>query len=379
VIDFSALPETVERLLTGTPGGLPEAALPAGPAPQRVAVVLLDAFGMRFVARHGDHALLRRISRDGVLTPLPSQFPSTTAAHVTTLHTGLPVGEHGLYEWRVYEPALDEVVLPLPFARVGEAPDSLHAAGLDPRALLEDRPTLYERLGANGVDTVAIEPASFCPSTFDGVAARGARLRPYTTFAEGVAALREELTSPGPPRYVLLYWDRIDLTGHLEGPDSAAFQTACESALDALELALRNLGDALILVSADHGQVSTGPDRVDYLDDVWPELIGHLTHAPAGSARDCFLHVDDPRRVRDELAARLETGEVHLVEDLVEQGWFGDAGPRLRARLADVCVLPGPGRQAWVRAHASVEQRFHGQHGGVHPDERDTWVGALYS
>jgi hypothetical protein len=67
------------------------------------------------------------------------------------------------------------------------------------------------------------------------------------------------------------------------------------------------------------------------------------------------------------------------VADLVSDGWFGAAGPRLRARLADVCVLPGPGRQAWVRAHASVEQHFRGHHGGRHPDEHATWLGALYS
>ncbi len=33
-----------------------------------------------------------------------------TTAHVTTLHTGAPVGEHGLYEWNVYDPGLDAIV-----------------------------------------------------------------------------------------------------------------------------------------------------------------------------------------------------------------------------------------------------------------------------
>ena len=377
-MDFAALPATVERLLGGVPGGLPDSALPAGTAPERVGVVLLDAFGRRFLERHADHPLLRRIAADGVVTPLATQFPSTTTAHVTTMHTGLPVGAHGLYEWRVYEPALDRVILPLPFAVPDGEPDSLHALGLDPEALLAPAPTLYERLAAAGVDSVAIQPASFCPSTFDRIAARGARLRPYGTLAEGAAALRAELTAPG-RRYAYLYWDRIDLCGHLEGPDSPAFVRESLAALDTLEAELRDLGDALVLLTADHGQVAVSPDRVDYLDLLWPELREHLAHSPAGSARDCFLHTlpGAARHVAEGLRGVLgDRAEVHLTADLMAGGAFGAAGPRLRARMADVCVLPAPGRQAWLHAAASVEQRFRGHHGGLHPDERETWVGA---
>ena len=50
---------------------------------------------------------------------------------------------------------------------------------------------------------------------------------------------------------------------------------------------------------------------------------------------------------------------------------------QLRARLADVCVLPAPGRTAWLRSAAGTAQRFRGHHGGLHPDEIETWVGAL--
>ena len=48
-------------------------------------------------------------------------------------------------------------------------------------------------------------------------------------------------------------------------------------------------------------------------------------------------------------------------------------------RLADVCVLPAPGRMAWLRSAADHATRFRGHHGGLHPDETDTWVGTLYS
>ena len=340
---------------------------------ERVGVVLLDGFGRRFLERHASHPFLRRLA----VTELTTQFPSTTTAHVTTMHTGRPVGEHGLYEWNVYEPAIDQVVIPLRFQRSGdERRDSLRIWALDPQVFIEGS-TLYERLADAGVRSVVMHPSSFSPSTFDRVSTAGARLAPFASLSEGVAAFFAALAEPG---YVYFYWDRIDAQGHHHGPASREFDAAALEALDALERGLRSVPGALLLVTADHGQVAVDPARVDYLDALWPELRGRLRHRPAGSARDVFLHTDDTARVREELAARLgDRAEVHAVSDLVDAGRFGAAGPRLRARLADVCVLPAAGRMAWLRSAAGVETHFRGHHGGLHPDEVDTWVGALYS
>ena len=69
-----------------------------------VVLFLVDGFGWRFYERFQDAAFTRRIAKHGKIEKLTSQFPSTTAAHVTTIHTGLPVGESGVYEWIYYEP-----------------------------------------------------------------------------------------------------------------------------------------------------------------------------------------------------------------------------------------------------------------------------------
>ena len=60
----------------------------------QVIVLFVDAFGWRFLERFQDHPLLRRFLDQGSATRLTSQFPSTTSAHVTTLYSGKPVGEH---------------------------------------------------------------------------------------------------------------------------------------------------------------------------------------------------------------------------------------------------------------------------------------------
>jgi hypothetical protein len=355
-VDFTLVPASVERLLRGTAGGLP--GLPE--RCDRVGVVLLDAFGRRFRERHADHPFLRRLA----VTELRAQFPSTTTAHITTMHTGQPVGEHGLYEWNVYEPELDAIVTPLraSYAGDGELPAGTLAVG----------ETLYQRLAADGVRSLVLQPAAFSPSTYDRVAARGARLWPFVRLREGVEALLEALAEPG---YAYLYWDRIDAAGHEHGPESARFTEAVEDALNTLERGLRRIPGALLIVTADHGQVAVDPRRVDYLDELWPGIAGLLRHRPAGSARDVFLHAV-PGAADDLLAGLAETlgqrGEVRAAADL-----FPGAGPRLRERLADVCVLPGPGRMAWLRSAAGNERVFRGHHGGLHPDEVDTWAGVL--
>jgi hypothetical protein len=349
VRSFADIPATVERLL-------------GGGERRNVGVVLLDAFGRRFLERHADHPFLRRLE----VTEIATQFPSTTTAHVTTMHTGRPVGEHGLYEWNVYEPALDAVVIPL-----------LHLSStgadlpLDPRTYLAGD-TLYQRLP---VPSTVLHPASFSPSTYDGVFTAGARLQPFPTFPDGVAGFFAALARGG---YAYLYWDRIDLMGHLHGPSSREFDAAAVAALDALEAGLHAVPGALLFVTADHGQVAVDPQRVDFLDDLWPELPDLLSQQPAGSARDVFLHAvpGGAAEVAAGIAARVDA-DVRLVEDMVADGLFGDIGPALRARLADVCVLPGDGRTAWLRSAAGSAQSWRGHHGGLHRDEVDTWVGVL--
>jgi type I phosphodiesterase/nucleotide pyrophosphatase len=336
---FADIPVTAERLL-------------AAGERSAVGVVLLDAFGRRFMERHADHPFLRRLE----ITPIASQFPPTTTAHVTTMHTGRPVGEHGLYEWNVYEPSLGEVVIPLRSDDCGR---------------FLDGDTLYQRLP---VRSTVLEPSSFSPSPYDRVFTAGARLIPFATFELGVQRFFDALAAGG---YAYLYWDRIDAIGHRYGPDSPRFEAAVAHALDTLEAGLRAVPGALVLVTADHGQVAVDPERVDYLDDLWPELPGRLTQRPAGSSRDVFLHTAPG--AADEVAASLAERLGDRAEVRPAAPLFETIGPRLRERLGDVCVFPADGRTAWLRSAPNVASAFRGHHGGLHPDETETWVGALYS
>ena len=381
---FPDIPRAVERLLTDEHEPLPPLAdLPD--RAQHVLVVLLDAFGMRFVERHADHPLLRRFARDGSVTPVASQFPSTTTAHVTTMHTGLPVGLHGLYEWHVLEPAWDAIVTPLRSALGQGEGDSLLAAGLDPAVLVPPGPNLYDRLGAAGVTVTVHQPDRFSPSTFDRAVCGSARLAPFAELAEGVRAAVAALTAAD-RGYAYVYWDLIDTQGHMTGPASPAFDARAVEALDALDDALFGPAappipdDTLLLLTADHGQLDVDPTSVLWLDELHPPLRD-LRHGPAGSARDVFLHVPEPDVDATVTALRAAVGdaaEVLPVAELLATEAFGpEVGPRLLERLATVAVLPAPGRMAWLRGHGDHQHRFRGHHGGRTPEETRTHLSVL--
>jgi hypothetical protein len=338
-------------------------------AGEHVLLVLIDAFGMAFVERHGEHPLLRGLD---AVTPLASQFPSTTTAHVTTMHTGLPVGEHGLYEWNVYEPALGRVITPLRFVYAGTD----EPLPLEPAALLPAAPTVYERLAQAGAPSFLFQPSAFSPSTFDAAAARGADLRPYEDLRTAVADAARALAGVDGGAYAYVYYDRVDTTGHLHGPSSPAFAEASLAALDAIEAGLRGASGLTVLLTADHGQVDVDPAATLWLDELHPPL-GSLPLRPAGSARDVFLHVPEPD-VEATVAALSAHVETVRVADLVAEGAFGTPiSERLRHRLATVCVLPPPDRMAWLRSATDQQQRFRGHHGGRTPEESRTWLGEL--
>src|SRR5207253_11243241 len=135
---FSNIPQTIEFLLTGEG----QSALPLdvfGDLPTRYDKVILffvDAFGWRFFERYAEkYEFLKTILNTGVVSKMTSQFPSTTAAHATCIHTGLDVGQSGVYEWQYYEPQVDNIIMPLLFAYARQSErDSLKRSALPPAA-----------------------------------------------------------------------------------------------------------------------------------------------------------------------------------------------------------------------------------------------------
>jgi Type I phosphodiesterase / nucleotide pyrophosphatase len=258
-------------------------------------------------------------------------------------------------------------------------------------AMLPAMQTVYQRLGAAGVRSHTFQSAGYTPSPAAAVALAGSQLHAFQTTEQGLADLAETLAGPG-PQYCFAYIDDVDGAGHVDGPDSAAFDATVTRVLDLLEAwhgrVAGAVGDALLILTADHGQTAVDPATTMYVNRELPGIERLLRHgadgrplAPAGSARDLFLHAH--AGAAEELAAALrstagERASVHLVGDLVAGGLFGpEPSARLLDRLADVLVLPAPGQSAWWWEPGRYEQHFRGHHGGLTADEMEIPLGTL--
>jgi|SoiMethySBSTD1v2_1073268.scaffolds.fasta_scaffold44747_2 type I phosphodiesterase/nucleotide pyrophosphatase len=381
---FDQLPATVERLLTGARNG------PVLDEPflrerfERVALVYFDAFGWTFLERHADHPVVERARADGLLTQLTAQFPSTTTAQVTTVHSGLPVAEHGLYEWHVYEPTLDRLITPLLFSFAGDGIRGTLLGQIDPDALFPTD-SVYARLADAGVRSTVVLPASIAGSAPNVGLLRMADAVPFETAQGALAAASRALDED--TAYAHVYLDALDSLMHGVGIDDPAVGFVTRSVLDDLHRATFPPG-TLVLLTADHGMSPVDPDRTVYVNELWPGLAERLETgadgkplAPAGSCRDLFLHVREEHvdEVCAALSERLDgVADVVAVDELVAEGIFTEPSPRLRERLANVVVLPRYGEAVYWHEPGRFAQQLHGQHGGLSPQEMEipllAWV-----
>jgi hypothetical protein len=381
---FDQLPFTIERLLTGVAEGsaLEEPLLQE--RFERVVFVYFDAFGWTFLDRHAEHPLFARARSEGLLTQLTAQFPSTTTAQVTTVHSGLPVAQHGLYEWHVYEPSLDRLVTPLLFSFAGDGVRGTLLGHIDPDELFPTD-SLYARLAESGIRSTVVLPAAIAGSAPNIALLRGTDVLPFATAENGLAVAAEALA--GGAAYAHVYLDELDSLMHAVGTDDPAVEVVTRTILDDVHQARLPAG-TLVLLTADHGMSPVDPDRTIYVNELWPELAAQLETgadgkplAPAGSCRDLFLHARDGEvdAVRTGLAERLAgVADVVAVGELIEEGIFAEPSPRLSARLANVAVLPRHGDAVYWHEPGRFAQHLHGQHGGLSPEEMEiplvAWV-----
>ncbi|MEZ4339969.1 MAG: alkaline phosphatase family protein [Sandaracinaceae bacterium] len=373
------MPQLVRALCRGAASPIPGAVPSGRDAPKTVVSILIDGFGWSYFERFASELpFLRRVVRDGVVSKLTAQFPSTTAAQITTFHTGAPVGESGVFEWFYFEPELDAIFAPLLHSEVGV--DAL--IPVTSRAGLFPARTLYEELTAIGVDAHCHQPRAYTGSPYSCATTRGATTHGYRTFAESLVDLRHAITASRGPSYHALYYEGLDSVSHGHGPGSEHVDAELRMIFAALEAELGAILDdpsVCVLLTADHGHTAVSPERTIYLDEEIPELEGWLRTSrdgrplvPAGSSRDMFIYVR-PESIH-EAKARIETvvdgrASVWWVDELVGRGLFGRVTPRLSARLGDLLVLPHDGEMVWWSGGGRFTQQKRGHHGGLSAEE----------
>lgn len=331
------------------------------PSARSAAVVLVDGLGMSALRARSGHARRLLAATPGKRGTIDAGFPTTTAAALATLTTGLEPGAHGLVGYSAVDRVGDRVVNQLTGWDDGMRPE-----------VWQPHPTVFEAAAASGIDAVVVGAERYRDTGFTDAVLRGARFIAEPSIADRVRTTIE-LMSAGGPRVVYCYIPELDMAGHAEGSESEAWTARLEELDAALEpLARRMPRDAGVLLTADHGMLDV-PERARLVIDSRSPLWDGVRHV-AGEHR-CLQLALEPDAVADEVLARWREAEgsrswVVSREEAIGADWFGPVAPEVEPRIGDVIVAARSRvayydeRTASPRALAMV-----GQHGSFSPEE----------
>ncbi|MET0143837.1 MAG: alkaline phosphatase family protein [Ilumatobacteraceae bacterium] len=299
----------------GLPSWMPE---PVRGADQ-VVLLILDGLGWEQL---GVHAALMPTLSSLAGGPITTVAPTTTATALSSIATGLTPAEHGLLGYRMMIGG--EVLNVLRWTN----------AGADRRRSFPPR-DVQPFSAFMGHDVPVISPTDLQSSAFTEAHLRGSRPVGYrATSAIAVDAGR--LLRAG-ERFVYAYYGGVDKTAHERG--FGDFYDAELRAADRLvgDLLEQLPPGAVLLVTADHGQVHVGdaiiePDR---------DLLAMVTQQ-SGEGRFRWWHT---KGAADDLAKAAgeryeDVAWVVTKEQVIDEHWFGPTiAPPVAARLGDVALV----------------------------------------
>jgi predicted AlkP superfamily pyrophosphatase or phosphodiesterase len=391
---FGSIPAFIQQRLCGEAlsRALPEDVCQGFSAEyDAVVLVFCDALGWKFTeAMHRDGAVpsFTRFSEGTRCSALTSLFPSTTAVHVTGIHSGLTASQTGIFEWHYYEGRVGEIVTPLPFRYTHALKDemgekrTLKGDGTTADAFIP-RSAIYPWLSERGVTSYIHQPAMHLESPYNHqLLGADVTLVPISGFQSGLTDLAEAVKREKGRSYHYYYHDGLDSAGHHHGPEGAEYVNAARYFFDNFEkYFLSEMREChknvLLVLTADHGQVLSPAEEIVYLDRECPSLqsLIRTTHsgnplAPVGSVRDFFVYPREgsEQEVFDRLTDLVgDKGVVCWTQKLREQGMFGVVeSEHLRNNLGEICILAFEGEGFyWAGEKGEFVTQYHGHHGGL--------------
>ncbi len=328
------------------------------PRAESVVLVLIDGLGAISLRQHAGHArtLTAGMAKKDVAT---SVFPSTTAAALTSILTGVWPGEHGLVGYRVLDRSRDVLVNQL---------TGWESEGLDPLTW-QPATTMFERAVQEGRRAFAVGVAAYAGSGFTRATLRGADFVAAATPAARVE-VAYELAERHPGSVVYCYLPEVDKAGHRYGVDSPQWIAALEE-VDAA-MSPRVPSGVGVVVTSDHGMVDVPAHRQVVLEAEHLVGVRHL----GGEPRMLHVYVE-PDADADELATRWRSdleglAEVGTRQEATDAGLFGPSVTDAAAsRIGDVLVVArGNGAVYDGTAPDQRNRGMVGQHGGLTAEER---------
>ncbi len=381
------VPSTFLKLLGANPikNILPESYYKNSIGCEKVVFFLLDGFGHNLYQKVGlKYPFFKKYAEKGIYNPIQTVFPSTTAAAISTINSGLSPIEHGLPEWYLYFQELDAILESLPFTPAfKEDLDKLKAA---PPKILFNQKTVYEYLNEVHVPSYIFLNRYLAESFYNIQANKGAVVIPYNTYPNLMVQLRKLLNKSKGKAYIYVYISAIDSAEHEFGPWAEEVEVEISSLSYLLEAEFvnkidQNIANQIALfMTADHGQIATDPKETFYLDTIpgFKEFFKVGADGepilPTGNVRDVLLNIKPEKQ--DEaiglLKSKLPSGtQILKITNCIKQGWFGSGNTHQEFlnRTGDLLILPNGADTIWYHYTPESSYKFKGNHGGQSEDE----------
>ena len=310
-------------IVPGLLGGanLPDWMPPAVADASAVVVLVLDGLGWRQLEQRANVAPVLNSLAGG---PISTVAPSTTATALSSIATGLTPAEHGILGYRML--MRGAVTNMLRWA----TDEGVRRHDVSPREFQPARAFCGQRVPY--VTSQELIGSSFSDAHLFGGVAHGYRA------LSSLPVVISELVRSG-ATFVHAYYPGVDKIAHERG-FGEFYDAELASADRMVDDVLNRLPrDAVVLVTADHGQVEVG-DRLLYPSD---DLL-RLIELQSGEGRMRWMHARPGAEVELFEAACEEFGGVAWVRrrsEVIAEGWFGPHFPApMNGRLGDVVIAP---------------------------------------
>jgi len=349
---------------------------------QNVIVILVDALGFHQLEKwlKEDKSIIwHSLLKQGVLAPITSISPSTTCAAITSLWTDSSAAKHGImgYEMWLKEYGVSANMIehkPITYRGGG---GNLSLAGFDPETFLPVG-SITDQFSTGGVDVHAFQHHSIINSGLSRMFMKDANRHPIGTASDLWIGIRELIEShPETRKYIWAYWGSLDSISHLHGPESErakaelqTFSRAFEQYfLDELNPNFKK--DTLIILTADHGQITTDREDQHFNLSSHPAFTEMLHMLPTGENRLAFLYIKPGKTEAVKEYIQAEWPEQFTLIDpeaAVNAGLFGpgEVHPGIYDRLGDL-IAAARGNAFWW--WASKDNPLIGRHGGLSEEE----------